>query len=178
VSTPQTAQRTALTRRSALGAVVAIGAATALTRPGAAQAAADRPVSTQLAAALGQTAATGPGDIVFWHIRTSNLKVSLRFYRAMFGFAWEFQQVDAGTYVILIHGLPAGAMIGGQPRPRNSNTVLYITVDDLRANICKAERMGARVVLGPELIFPDLAFVSMVDATGNEFGMAGSYTEA
>ncbi|GAA0912189.1 hypothetical protein GCM10009558_100000 [Virgisporangium aurantiacum] len=125
-----------------------------------------------------EQAATGPGDIVFWHIRTANLKVALRFYQTLFGFAWQFQQVDAGTYVILIHGLPAGAIVGGQPRPRNSNAVLYITVDDLRANICKAERMGGRVVLGPEIIFEGQAFVSMVDPTGNEFGMFGAYTEA
>jgi hypothetical protein len=177
VSPSQTAQRTALTRRSALGAVVAVGAAAALTRPGAARAAGGRPVAVELAAALNQAAA-GTGDIVFWHIRTANLKVALRFYRTMFGFAWEFQQIDAGTYAILIHGLPAGALVGGQPRPRNSNTVLYVTVDDLRENICKAERMGARVVLGPEVIFEDLAFVSMADPTGNEFGMFGTYAPA
>jgi predicted enzyme related to lactoylglutathione lyase len=163
MGTLETARPSGFTRRALLGTVLVVGASATL--------------PTAVAAAT--TAAADPpseGNIVFWHIRTNDIARAVPFYQRMFGFAWTLQEVNAGTFIVVIGGAAVGAIIGNEPTPVTSNSLLYVFVSDLAKAIRQAERLCARVIQGPAQVTPGTGFVDMKDPTGNEFGMIGPWS--
>ncbi|WP_336053830.1 VOC family protein [Streptomyces sp. CA2R101] len=157
----ENAHKGALSRRGAV-ALVAGATATAL--------AAGAPTATGASARTAAPADTPPaGSVVWWHLRTTDVPTALRFYSAAFG--WEFQAANELRYYVLVDGKPIGNLVGGQPQPEAPNTVLYITVPDLRATIATAERLGAKVVAGPIAVGGTTAFADLVDPNGTTFGL-------
>lgn len=93
------------------------------------------------------------------------------FYRDLFGWAIKREDVGGMPYGRIAKG-EAGPFTGGirfEPEG-GGETVLYFAVEDAKAAVDKAQKLGAKVRV-PVMNFEGMTFAVMIDPAGNLIGL-------
>ncbi len=117
--------------------------------------------------------------VVHFEIPADQPERAAQFYRELFG--WNINRWEGGIEYWLVNTVPTDAagmplrqgINGGLMRRINPGQVPvnYIAVDDLDEFVGKAERLGAKVLMGRSPV-PGMGwFAQLADTEGNAFGI-------
>ncbi len=96
-----------------------------------------------------------------------------KFYTQLFG--WQTQDMPEMNYVTFAPG-PGEEEVGGGFAPITENTpagtvLVFVSTDDLKASIAKAEKLGAKIILPSQEVPGMGTFGVFIDPSGNQIGL-------
>src|SRR5687767_4675279 len=110
---------------------------------------------------------TPMGTVVWFDIRTTNSQKAEDFYGKLFG--WQFNEIFQGYKMITVDGKGIGGLAAQSSAvKKDQGTMLYFSVNDLKASYVLALSLGAQRKLEPTNIQGFGAYAIIQDIDGNE----------
>ncbi|MDA0814016.1 MAG: VOC family protein [Verrucomicrobia bacterium] len=112
------------------------------------------------------------GDLGWSELNTTNAAAAVDFYSALVG--WEKKgEPMPGYHVFGREGEMLGGITNLQPGDTTPRWMPYITVNDLKATLAKAESLGASIILPPMALPQDGGHIAIIkDLQGVATGLA------
>jgi predicted enzyme related to lactoylglutathione lyase len=110
--------------------------------------------------------------VMQWQILTKQPKKLEEFYSKLFG--WEVSNDNPLGYMRVDTGSEEGIQGGFWPigeKEGHSMVQLFIRVPDVKAHVKKAEQLGARIVIPPQMLPDGDEMAVVVDPDGIPFAM-------
>ncbi|MEU7895966.1 VOC family protein [Nonomuraea sp. NPDC049152] len=112
-----------------------------------------------------------PGRVDWFELRTPDLEAATAFFGVLLG--WNFKPFESFGVTVWNGADEIGMMTATDSAPGGPpGTLVYAYVDDLRASVDLAVRLGARVDVPPTFIDDESgAFACLTEPTGLAFGL-------
>lgn len=107
--------------------------------------------------------------VVWFEVMGKDLAKLQGFYRELF--AWPLEDVPEMPYAMMEktpEGIPGG--VGAAPEGPGWGTTFYVQVEDLKASLAQAEKLGGKVLMPPTKI-PDATIAVIADPEGHPVGL-------
>jgi len=111
-------------------------------------------------------------NFCFVELNSSNPDASKKFYKSLFGWAYDTFPMGPGTYSMVKEAECPGIGVGPKPMAEVPDHWLgYVEVPSVKRAIAKAAKLGANVVL-PYQPLPDMGAIGVfIDPTGAAIGV-------
>jgi predicted enzyme related to lactoylglutathione lyase len=118
------------------------------------------------------TPSAGPGAFHWCELWTGDPKAAVAFYEQVLGVSCDEMPMPQGTYSILMtEAGPTGGVMASPMPGTPAMWTMFIEVDDCDAAIGRAQRLGEKVVSGPETM-PEIGrFAVVTDNVGALIGL-------
>jgi predicted enzyme related to lactoylglutathione lyase len=111
--------------------------------------------------------------VVQWQMVVKDPEAQTHFYSSLFD--WRVNSDNPLGYRVVDTGNPEGIDGGVWPSPPEGHNLvqLFIRVDSVRDYVSKAERLGARTIIGPQTLPEGDVLAILQDPQGLSFGLIG-----
>jgi predicted enzyme related to lactoylglutathione lyase len=109
--------------------------------------------------------------VVQWQMVVKDPEAQTRFYASLFD--WRVHSDNPLGYRVVDTGTPEGISGGVWPAPPEGHNLvqLFIRVDSVADYVSKAERLGARTIIGPQTLPEGDVLAILQDPQGLSFGL-------
>ena len=120
--------------------------------------------------------------VAYFELPVTDMKRAVAFYKALFGFTFEFEILDGYEMAFFpldesAHGITGALAKGDVYQPSHKGAILYFNTDDIDEVLAKASILGA-TILYPKTVNSEYSFTvaEIEDSEGNRIALKQIHT--